>query len=88
MKKEKENKEKENKEKETEKKIKELIEKMRPFLMNDGGDIEFVEYSDNIVYIKLSGACANCEYIDITIKEGIEEMLITEIPEIKGVINL
>lgn len=72
----------------TEEKIKELIEKMRPFLMNDGGDIEFVEYTDNIVYIKLSGACANCEYIDITIKEGIEEMLITEIPEIKGVINL
>ena len=86
MKKDKE--ENKKKETETEKKIKELIEKMRPFLMNDGGDIEFVEYTDNIVYIKLSGACANCEYIDITIKEGIEEMLITEIPEIKGVINL
>ena len=76
------------KKKETEEKIKELIEKMRPFLVNDGGDIEFVEYTDNIVYIKLSGACADCEFIDITIKEGIEEMLITEIPEIKGVINL
>lgn len=73
---------------ETEKKIKELIEKMRPFLMSDGGDIEFVEYKDNIVYIKLTGACQDCEFIDFTLKDGIEEMLITEIPEIKGVINV
>jgi len=72
----------------TEKKIKELIEKMRPFLINDGGDIEFVEYKDNIVYIRLTGACQNCEYIDFTLKDGIEEMLTTEIPEIKEVINL
>ncbi len=74
--------------KETEKKIKELIEKMRPFLINDGGDIEFIEYKNNIVYIKLSGACEDCEYIDFTLKDGIEEMLTTEIPEIKGVINI
>ncbi|MBP5678687.1 MAG: NifU family protein [Bacilli bacterium] len=74
--------------KETETKIKELIDKMRPFLMSDGGDIEFVEYSDNIVYIRLIGACENCSMIDITLKEGIEEMLVTEIPEIKGVVNL
>ena len=72
----------------TEKKIKELIEKMRPFLMSDGGDIEFVEYKDNIVYIKLTGACQECEFIDFTLKDGIEEMLITEIPEIKGVVNV
>ena len=72
----------------TEKKIKELIEKMRPFLINDGGDIEFVEYTDNIVYIRLIGACQDCAYIDVTLKDGIEEMLITEIPEIKGVVNL
>ena len=76
------------KKKETEEKIKELIEKMRPFLINDGGDIEFVEYKDNIVYIKMIGACQNCEYIDFTLKDGIEEMLVTEIPEIKGVVNL
>jgi len=74
--------------KETEKKIKELIEKMRPFLINDGGDIEFVEYKDNIVYIKMKGACEDCTFLDVTLKEGIEEMLITEIPEIKEVINI
>ncbi len=76
------------KKKETEKKIIELIEKMRPFLINDGGDIEFVEYKDNIVYIRLTGACQECEFIDYTLKDGIEEMLVTEIPEIKGVINI
>ena len=81
-------KKKDEKKEQTIKKIKELIEKMRPFLISDGGDIEFVEYEDNIVYIRLKGACADCDYIDITIKEGIEEMLVTEIPEIKGVINL
>lgn len=69
-------------------KIKELIEKMRPFLINDGGDIEFVEYKDHTVYIHLSGACQDCSLIDVTIKEGIEEMLVTEIPEVKGVINI
>ena len=73
---------------EIEKKIKELIEKMRPFLINDGGDIEFVEYKDGIVYIRLIGACQDCSMIDVTLKDGIEEMLVTEIPEIKGVINL
>ena len=76
------------KKKETVERIKELIEKMRPFLMGDGGDIEFIDYKDNIVYIKLLGACQDCAYIDVTLKEGIEEMLMTEIPEIKGVVNM
>ena len=76
------------KKEETEKKIKELIEKMRPFLMNDGGDIEFIEYKDNIVYIHLSGACQDCSLIDVTLKDGIEEMLVTEIPEVKSVVNI
>lgn len=66
----------------------ELIDKMRPFLINDGGDIEFVKYEDNIVYVKLTGACQNCSMIDYTLKEGIEEMIITEIPEVKAVENI
>ena len=53
---------KDEKKEEKIKKIKELIEKMRPFLISDGGDIEFVEYEDNIVYIRLKGACADCDY--------------------------
>lgn len=76
------------KKKETEKKIIELIEKMRPFLINDGGDLEFVKYEDNIVYVKLLGACQNCAMMDYTLKDGIEEMITTEIPEVKEVVNI
>lgn len=56
--------------------------------MADGGDIEFIKYEDNIVYVKMSGACSECHMLDLTLKDGIETMLIEEIPEIKGVINL
>ena len=76
------------KDEKTEKKIIELIDKMRPFLEGDGGNIEFVEYTDNIVYVRLTGACQNCSMIDFTLKDGIEEMITTEIPEVKAVINL
>ncbi len=70
------------------KKIKDLLNNLRPYLQMDGGDIEFIDYKDNFVYIKLSGACAHCGYQDMTIKDGIEEMLKSEISEIEGVINV
>lgn len=73
---------------ETIKKIKNLLEDVRPFLNMDGGDIEFIKYEENFVYIKLTGACAMCGYQDITIKENIEEYLKEEVPEIKGVVNI
>ena len=65
-----------------------LIDKMRPFLIGDGGNIEFIKYENNIVYVKLTGACAGCSMMDITLKEGIEEMITTEIPEVIEVINI
>ena len=70
---------------ETQSKIINLIDKLRPFLVNDGGNIEFVKYEDNIVYVKMLGACADCALIDITLKEGIEEIITSEIPEVKEV---
>ena len=70
---------------ETETKIISLIDKMRPFLISDGGNIEYVKYEDNIVYVKMMGACADCALIDITLKEGIEEIITSEIPEVKEV---
>lgn len=73
---------------ETEKKINEIIDHLRPFLINDGGNIEFVEYKDNIVYIKMGGSCADCQMLDLTLKDGIEATLMEEIPEIKGVVNV
>ena len=68
--------------------IKEIIEKIRPFLISDGGNIEFIKYEDNIVYVSLLGACAGCAMIDITLKDGIEELIINEIPEVKEVVNI
>ncbi len=65
-----------------------LIDKMRPFLISDGGNIEFIKYEDQKVYVRLSGACKDCAMIDITLKDGIEEMIINEIPEVKEVINI
>lgn len=65
-----------------------LIDKIKPFIINDGGNLEFIRYENNIVYVKLSGACKDCSMIDITLKDGIEDMLINEIPEIKKVVNI
>ena len=69
-------------------KIKDLLDDIRPFLNIEGGDVLFIKYEDYYVYIKLTGACANCGYQDITIKENIESYLKEEIPEIKGVVNV
>lgn len=71
-----------------EEKIKEIIEKLRPFLISDGGDIEFVKYEDNIVYIRMMGACVNCQLIDFTLKDGIEAAIQEEIPEVLEVVNI
>lgn len=71
-----------------EEKIKEIIDKLRPFLINDGGDIEFVEYKDNTVYIKMLGACAGCSLIDYTLKDGVEMAIKEEVPAVKEVINI
>lgn len=65
-----------------------LIEKLKPFLISDGGNLEFVKYEDNIVYVRLLGACKDCEMMDVTLKEGIEEIIINEIPEVKEVKNV
>lgn len=71
-----------------EKKIIEIIETLKPFLINDGGNIEFIKYENNIVYIKMMGACANCEMLDLTLKEGIEAAIKEEVPTVKKVINI
>lgn len=71
-----------------EEKIIEVIDKLRPFLVSDGGDIEFIKYEDNIVYIKLLGACAGCELIDLTLKDGVEGAIKAEVPSVKEVINV
>ena len=71
-----------------EEKIIEVINKLRPYLIGDGGNIEFIKYEDNIVYIKMLGACAGCALIDYTLKDGIEMAIKEEVPEVKEVINI
>ena len=68
--------------------ILEVLDSIRPFLNADGGDIEFVKYEDDFLYIKLLGACVGCTFIDYTIEDNIYESIKEKIPECKGVINL
>jgi Fe-S cluster biogenesis protein NfuA len=65
-----------------------LNEEIRPAVALDGGDIVFNKYENNIVYIFMQGSCAGCPSSTITLKEGIENRLRNEIPEIKEVISL
>lgn len=74
--------------KKQEEKINEIINKLRPFLLNDGGNIEFLKYEDNIVYVSMTGACSNCQMLDITLKDGIEAAIKSEVPQVKAVINV
>ena len=76
---------KDNKKIET--KIKKVISKLRPYLQNDGGDVEFKRYENGVVYVSLVGACSNCPMATMTLQDGIEEALTTEIPEVIKVVN-
>ena len=66
-------------------KILEVLEKVRPSLQADGGDVEFVDYEDGIVKVRLQGSCAGCPMSQMTLKAGIEQFLKKEIPEIVSV---
>ena len=69
-----------------EEKIKEAIGQIRPFLQRDGGDIEFVELTeDNIVKVRLQGHCAGCPGAQMTIKGVVERLFKERYPEIQGV---
>ncbi len=68
-----------------EEKIKKLLDAVRPGIQMDGGDIEFVEVKDGIVYVRLVGACGGCPMAQLTLKEGIERYVKQELPEIKAV---
>ena len=68
-----------------EEKIIEVINKIRPFLQNDGGDIEFVSFENGIVNVRMHGACMDCINLDTTISEGIEMILMDEVSGVIGV---
>ena len=67
-------------------KIKEVLDQIRPILQRDGGDIEFIEYTDeNVVKVRLQGHCAGCPGAQMTIKGVVERILKESYPEIAGV---
>lgn len=68
-----------------EKEIIEVLEKIRPYIQRDGGDLEFVSFVDGIVTIKMLGACQDCMALDDTISLGVEALLLEEVEGVLGV---
>ena len=71
-----------------EEQIKNVIHKLRPYLQRDGEDIEYVDFKDGIVYVRMLGACAGCTMIDDTLKDGVEQILMEEVPGVLEVQNI
>ena len=70
-------------------KVNTALDKIRPSLQADGGDVELVEVSDDgVVKVKLKGACSGCPMSKMTLKMGIERMLKQEVPEVKEVVQV
>ena len=67
-------------------KVEEVLNKIRPNLVRDGGNVELIDVNDGTVTLKLTGACAGCPMSTITLKMGIEKILKQEIPEVKEVV--
>ncbi len=67
-------------------KVDEALNKIRPSLMADGGNVELVDVEDGVVKVRLTGACGGCPMSQMTLKMGIERLLKQEIPEVKEVV--
>ena len=66
--------------------VEEALDKIRPSLRADGGNVELIAVNDGVVKVKLTGACGGCPMATLTLKMGIERILKQEIPEIKEVV--
>lgn len=70
-------------------KVQEIINRVRPSLQADGGDVELIKVrEDNVVEVRLKGACGCCPMATLTLKAGIERVMKEEIPEVKEVISV
>ncbi len=65
--------------------VEKALERVRPALQADGGDVELVDVQDGIVSVRLTGACGGCPMSQMTLKSGIERAIKEAVPEIKGV---
>jgi len=68
-----------------EEKVREALEKIRPALQADGGDVELAKIEDGVVHVRLTGACGGCPMSQMTLKLGIERTLRQMVPEVKAV---
>ena len=68
--------------------IKKILNKIRPYLNSEGGDLEFIDFKDGIVYIRMLGACMDCVGLDSTLKDGLEALLVENVPEVIEVRNV
>ena len=69
-------------------KVEKVLDKVRPSLMADGGNVELVDVEDGVVKVRLTGACSGCPMSQMTLKMGIERVIKQEIPEIKEVVAI
>ena len=67
-------------------KVESVLDKIRPSLEAEGGNVELVDVKDGVVKVKLTGACAGCPMSQMTLKNGIERILKQEIPEVSEVV--
>ena len=67
-------------------KVMAVIDKIRPMLMADGGDIELVDIEDGVVKVRLQGACAGCPGAQMTLQHGVEKQIKDEVPEVVKVV--
>ncbi|MDC0580028.1 NifU family protein [Bacteroidia bacterium] len=72
----------------TESKIEEALNSIRPFLQQDGGDVEFISYQNKVVSLRLLGACSTCNISHLTMKAGIEESIKKLLPEVESVLAI
>jgi len=71
---------------ELENKVKNVLEQIRPYLQSDGGDIRFINMTeDNVVNVELMGACGSCPYSIMTLKNGVETAIKKALPDVKSV---
>ena len=68
--------------------VEKILDKIRPSLIADGGNVELVDVEDGVVKVKLTGACSGCPMSQMTLKMGIERYVKKEIPEIKEVVSV
>ena len=66
-------------------KVRKAIDKIKPLLMRDGGNVELVDVVDGVVKVRLQGACAGCAMSQMTLKNGIERLIKEDVPEVKSV---